>query len=127
MCIAVSIKNFGTIAEAQSKPDIQKEKLEALFAVSLTYLENGIKAFKAVNDEANLALLYSNTGRLMRLMAHYYSEENCPLNKAAKAFYTKVSNYVVIFYYSNSLTYFMSFLWGTPKAGNCEPPHPTPA
>lgn len=81
---------MNAIIEAQSNPDTPKEKLEALFAVSLTYLENGIKAFKVVNDEANLALLYSNTGRLMRLMAHYYSEENCPLNKAAKAFYKKV-------------------------------------
>lgn len=93
-CIYINV-----IAEAQSNPDTPKEKLEALFAVSLTFLENGIKAFKVVNDEANLALLYSNTGRLMRLMAHYYSEEHCPLNKAAKAFYKKVI--IVYIYYSS--------------------------
>ena len=101
---------MNAIVEAQSNPDTPKEKLEALFAVSLTYLENGIKAFKIVNDEANLALLYSNTGRLMRLMAHYYSEENCPLNKAAKAFYKKVmmtnllcESFLIIFRYYYTL------------------------
>lgn len=81
---------FILILEAQNDPEYSKKKVEALFAISMTHLENGIKAFKSVNDEANLALLYSNTGRLMRLMAHFYSEDGCPLNKVAKSFYTKV-------------------------------------
>lgn len=76
--------------EILANPDYPKERLEALFAISMTHLGNGIKAFKSVNDDANLALLYSNTGRLMRLMAHFYSEDGCPLNKTAKSFYTKV-------------------------------------
>lgn len=70
--------------------DVPKKQVEALFAISMTHLENGIKAFKSVNDDANLALLYSNTGRLMRLMAHFYSEDNLPLTKVAKKFYNKV-------------------------------------
>lgn len=39
---------------------------------SLTHLEYGVKAFETVHDEANLALLHSNTGRLMRLWAHMH-------------------------------------------------------
>lgn len=34
------------------------------------HFEAGIKAFESVRDEANLALLYSNSGRLMRLCAY---------------------------------------------------------
>lgn len=37
---------------------------------SLTHLEFGVRAFEKVHDEANLALLHSNTGRLMRVWAH---------------------------------------------------------
>ncbi|XP_011298230.1 erythroid differentiation-related factor 1 isoform X1 [Fopius arisanus] len=41
-----------------------------LLTESLSHLEAGIKAFESVCDEANLALLHSNKGRLMRLCAH---------------------------------------------------------
>ena len=48
----------------------------ALLARSLTHLEAGVKAFETVHDEVNLALLHSNTGRLMRLCAHMHVKEN---------------------------------------------------
>lgn len=48
----------------------------ALLTCSLNHLESGIKAFEAVHDEANLALLHSNTGRLMRLCAHMHAKQN---------------------------------------------------
>lgn len=53
----------------------QKAKFKELFSESLKHLETGIKAFETVKDEANLALLHSNTGRLMRLRAHFHSPE----------------------------------------------------
>lgn len=77
-----------------SNADVSKTQIDALFAVSMTHLENGIKSFKIVNDNANLALLYSNTGRLMRLMAHFYSLDNVPLDKITKNFYNKVISYI---------------------------------
>lgn len=82
------------ISFSETMPDFHdsKKQVEALFAISMTHLENGVKAFKIVKDDANLALLYSNTGRLMRLMAHFYSGNDAPLNKVAKNFYNKVSN-----------------------------------
>lgn len=46
-----------------------------LLARSLTHLEAGVKAFETVHDEANLALLHSNTGRLMRLCAHVNAKQ----------------------------------------------------
>lgn len=50
--------------------------MTALLTCSLNHLESGIKAFEAVHDEANLALLHSNTGRLMRLCAHMHAKQN---------------------------------------------------
>lgn len=54
------------------------------------HLESGIKAFEIVHDEANLALLHSNTGRLMRLCAHVnakqYSRERHFYNKALTSY-----------------------------------------
>ncbi|CAL7938419.1 unnamed protein product [Xylocopa violacea] len=47
-----------------------------LLTRSLTHLEAGVKAFETVHDEANLALLHSNTGRLMRLCAHMHVKQN---------------------------------------------------
>lgn len=43
---------------------------------SLTHLEAGVKAFEIVHDEANLALLHSNTGRLMRVYAHMHAKQS---------------------------------------------------
>jgi hypothetical protein len=56
----------------------------------LKHLEAGVEAFQAVHDEANLALLYSNTGRLMRLSAHmntkHQSRERHFYNKALSSY-----------------------------------------
>ncbi|XP_034944634.1 erythroid differentiation-related factor 1 [Chelonus insularis] len=46
-----------------------------LLKKSMKHLEDGIKAFEVVHDEVNLALLHSNTGRLMRLYAHMNAEK----------------------------------------------------
>lgn len=45
-----------------------------LVARSLRHFESGLKAFETVHDEANLALLHSNSGRLMRLRALIHSK-----------------------------------------------------
>ncbi|XP_017791827.1 PREDICTED: erythroid differentiation-related factor 1 isoform X2 [Habropoda laboriosa] len=50
--------------------------ITSLLTRSLTHLEAGVKAFETVHDEANLALLHSNTGRLMRLCAHMHVKQN---------------------------------------------------
>lgn len=42
----------------------------------MTHLEAGIKAFETVHDKVNLAFLYSNTGRFMRLCAHMHGKQN---------------------------------------------------
>lgn len=56
-----------------------------------SHLEQGVQHFVAVKDDVNLALLYSNTGRLMRLLAHYHSStEGYPLTKTEKYYYSKV-------------------------------------
>ncbi|KAG7190566.1 hypothetical protein KM043_006659 [Ampulex compressa] len=64
-------------------PDISPEAT-TLLNRSLTHLEAGVKAFESVQDKANLALLHSNTGRLMRLCAHLQ-----PKQIAKKHFYNK--------------------------------------
>ncbi|XP_012287568.1 erythroid differentiation-related factor 1 [Orussus abietinus] len=46
-----------------------------LLARSLSHLEAGVKVFEIVRDEANLILLHSNTGRVMRLYAHTHVKQ----------------------------------------------------
>lgn len=63
---------------------------------SLNHLQNGIKIFENVRDISNLALLYSNMGRLMRFCAHFYSPniENKRRPKGQeKHFYDKALDY----------------------------------
>ena len=50
------------------------------------HLEAGVKAFETVHDEANLALLHSNIGRLMRLRAHVNTNKK---NSHERHFYSK--------------------------------------
>ncbi|XP_012254661.2 erythroid differentiation-related factor 1 [Athalia rosae] len=68
-------------SEESSNADVTK-----LLTRSSTHLEAGVKAFETVHDEANLALLHSNSGRLMRLCAHIHmkqqSQERHFYNKA---------------------------------------------
>ncbi|KZC11110.1 Erythroid differentiation-related factor 1 [Dufourea novaeangliae] len=52
------------------------DDVTVLLSRSLTHLEAGVKAFETVHDKANLALLHSNTGRLMRLCAHMHVKQN---------------------------------------------------
>ncbi|KDR07710.1 Erythroid differentiation-related factor 1 [Zootermopsis nevadensis] len=74
---------FMNLAAARYQEEMkqQQEKchesvFQKLFSQSLYHLESGVKAFDAVRDEANLALLHSNTGRLMRMRAHFYSPDS---------------------------------------------------
>ncbi|XP_074643742.1 erythroid differentiation-related factor 1-like [Tubulanus polymorphus] len=50
------------------------EKMLECFNKSLENLNSGISAFENIDDEMNIALLYSNRGRLMRLFAQASGE-----------------------------------------------------
>lgn len=58
-----------------NKASENNDQFEEYNNKALKYLQSGIKSFEAVKDDANLALLHSNMGRLMRLCAHYHSPE----------------------------------------------------
>ncbi|XP_022184914.2 erythroid differentiation-related factor 1 isoform X1 [Nilaparvata lugens] len=65
-------------ATVQSTPPTNNEerlKYDNLFKAARSHLEQGVEQFESVSDNANLALLHSNTGRLMRLLAHY--QQHC--------------------------------------------------
>ncbi|RZF37157.1 hypothetical protein LSTR_LSTR014856, partial [Laodelphax striatellus] len=65
-------------AAAQTTPPTNNEerlKYDNLFKAARSHLEQGVEQFESVSDNANLALLHSNTGRLMRLLAHY--QQHC--------------------------------------------------
>ncbi|XP_018053067.1 PREDICTED: erythroid differentiation-related factor 1 isoform X1 [Atta colombica] len=62
--------------ENQTDDILNLPDVTTLLTRSLTHLESGVKAFETVHDEANLALLHSNTGRLMRLCAHMHGKQN---------------------------------------------------
>lgn len=76
-----------------NKASETRELFQEYHLKALNYLQNGIKSFEAVKDEANLALLHSNMGRLMRLCAHFNSPELLNAKKKLKGqekhFYNK--------------------------------------
>ncbi|KAJ9579565.1 hypothetical protein L9F63_004750 [Diploptera punctata] len=89
---------LGVLYMNQAAARYQEENKEEhvfqlLFTKSLHHLEAGVKAFEAVRDEANLALLHSNTGRLMRMCAHFHSpdtrSQNSELGGQERHFYNK--------------------------------------
>ncbi|KAH8415705.1 hypothetical protein KR222_010436, partial [Zaprionus bogoriensis] len=84
--------------EQAGKKDKLKAGAEPLY-VKLTVnsydcLRRGIEAFTAVKDNVNLAFLYCNMGRFMRLRAHLAmpNESSITLD-AQKAFYNEAFNY----------------------------------
>uniref|UniRef100_A0A8D9EM91 Erythroid differentiation-related factor 1 n=1 Tax=Cacopsylla melanoneura TaxID=428564 RepID=A0A8D9EM91_9HEMI len=55
----------------QKEPlELTQQEIRDLFVKAREFLGKGISAFHLVRDDANLALLHSNMGRLMRLLAH---------------------------------------------------------
>lgn len=100
---------------------------------SLSHLEAGIKTFESVHDEANLALLHSNTGRLMRLSAHmhikqrtqeryFYNKALTSYQKALQVLETRKSNPTiwdsVTWDLSTTLFTMATLLQDYPMAGN---------
>lgn len=79
----------------QQQREPHESVFQKLFTQSLYHLEAGVKAFSVVHDEANLALLHSNTGRLMRMCAHFHSpdlsDRQSGLAGQERQFYNKVS------------------------------------
>lgn len=62
---------------ARYQPEIDdssqsSSEVTALLERSRMHLEAGVKSFETVHDESNLALLYANMGRLLRLRAHMH-------------------------------------------------------
>lgn len=76
--------------DSNKNNDDNKCKINLLLTKSLTHLEYGCCRFATVEDEANLALLHSNTGRLMRLCAHInikkQTQERHFYNKALQSY-----------------------------------------
>lgn len=75
-----------------NKAGEDSDRFQENYKRALTFLQNGIKSFEEVRDDANLALLYSNMGRLMRLCAHFYSPNSASEHKLKgqeKHFYNK--------------------------------------
>lgn len=78
----INVKKYAIFTARYQQENLVEETsnsshgVSALLTRSLTHLEAGVKAFETVHDEANLALLHSNTGRLMRLCAHMHVKQN---------------------------------------------------
>ncbi|CAD6239249.1 GSCOCG00008661001-RA-CDS [Cotesia congregata] len=67
-------------------------EVTSLLTKSCQHLEAGVKAFETSKDDVNLALLHSNSGRLMRTWAHFpdkrQSQEKYFYNKAIMSYQT---------------------------------------
>lgn len=88
--VTVARYQQATMKDDDSSSDDCTSDVTCLLTRSLGHLESGVKAFEVVHDEANLALLHSNTGRLMRLCAHMHtkfpSQERHFYNKALTSY-----------------------------------------
>ncbi|KAJ8026036.1 Erythroid differentiation-related factor 1 [Holothuria leucospilota] len=71
--LGVYIMNQATQAYKEKKDREVSSKERDLWAKSLSCLQQGIQEFEEVKDEANIALLLCNSGRLMRLCAQSHS------------------------------------------------------
>lgn len=74
--------------------EVLKEERD-LWKQSLSCFEKGMEAFEEVKDEANIALLLCNSGRLMRLCAQSHAHQGSAgvagqLSQSEKHFFQKV-------------------------------------
>jgi hypothetical protein len=89
--------DYFTSSAAVSAKSSHEGEFHSQVKRSLAELESGIVAFEKVADSGNLALLLTNTGRLMRLCSHALSPANrTPLQGQEKSYYLKVLLYIQI-------------------------------
>ncbi|XP_046431466.1 erythroid differentiation-related factor 1 isoform X1 [Neodiprion fabricii] len=104
--LGVLYMNQAACHQQEESTDDTTTDVATLLNQSLTHLEAGVKTFEAVHDEANLALLHSNSGRLMRLCAHihmkqqtqeryFYNKALISYQKALQVLGTRKSNTVI--------------------------------
>ncbi|KAK3095461.1 hypothetical protein FSP39_014975 [Pinctada imbricata] len=80
----------------QDSETFSKDKMEGLLKRSLVYLQEGVDLFDEISDSANMALLLSNKGRLMRLYAQIYtqgtlSSDNPEFSAQERLYYNKAT------------------------------------
>lgn len=65
---------FNFIAALRDQVELTPSRLQWLLKQSKRYLSMGIDKFESTDDFINLALLYSNMGRLYRHVSYYSSQ-----------------------------------------------------
>eukprot|EP00111_Clytia_hemisphaerica_P018019 TCONS_00053334-protein len=72
ICNELGVLYMNRAATNATRYGVPSDSEIKLWKISYSHFEKGIKAFDLINDRANVALLYSNTGKLMRLCAQVY-------------------------------------------------------
>lgn len=74
----IVVQIFAARYQQDNSTDTREDTREVipLLDKSLKHFEDGLCAFEAVRDNTNLALLYSNAGRLMRQRAYVNSKQS---------------------------------------------------
>ncbi|GAB6023255.1 hypothetical protein CHUAL_008067 [Chamberlinius hualienensis] len=86
------------MSQAANLYESSDKSAEPLLKMSSDYLKKGAKIFEAIDDVANIGLLYSNLARLHRVTAEYYnnlySNTGCKeFTKTARGHYDKAVDY----------------------------------
>lgn len=92
-------KKNGKKSDGSDGPPEILEKIEDISKKSYASFLDGIKIFEKIGDKPNVALLYSNCGRLMRFCAFCNSEEGKEVTAEERHYYQKVTNDFFCFYY----------------------------
>lgn len=80
--------------------------MDYLVILAMSHLNMGLELFRHVNDDANTALLHSNYGRLLRLMAHNHMADNGSLSAYSKQLYNQVKSITHVFWIISVFTKF---------------------
>lgn len=80
--------------EFQNSNGNNKEDIEKYFDKAQFHLDQGQSQFELAKDDSNLALLQSNTGKLMRLLAHRkHDKDSEGMSSKEKHYYNKALEY----------------------------------
>ncbi|KAI1282159.1 Erythroid differentiation-related factor 1 [Halotydeus destructor] len=97
-------QSVAVFSEAHTVDSSLYQQLEVLTKSSLSCLVKAIQAFDLVDDAVNCGLLYSNTGKLMRVCAHIFApvdsnKQRCKeVSAKEKHFYLKSVHYYELAY-----------------------------
>uniref|UniRef100_A0A1B6CP20 Erythroid differentiation-related factor 1 n=1 Tax=Clastoptera arizonana TaxID=38151 RepID=A0A1B6CP20_9HEMI len=91
--LAAFYMNQILLKQSQGNAAEVNDQIKKLFELAQQHLDKGQAMFESVKDAANLALLQSNHGKLMRIFAHYDSSNRRDISPLQQVYFKKAMDY----------------------------------